>query len=196
MNPLIGIGAGLVGGLFGGGSEAEVPGQTEWALKFLKRLSKQYLQDSQSVPLSLPQEQLALAQARGMAGEDFRGAYQGLLAMLGTNGPTADSAGDALVRFQEGAQGNLMSLNQQALMQALGQRQAWRAQAGQFAGQVGSMGLGTMQGPTPGTDFTPIFQALGQMIGQRGFTPQRTIGTTHTPGALGTAMGNAVNYFG
>ena len=187
--PWASIAAPLLGGFLGGG-EPEIqyaPGQ-EWSIRFLKKLAKSYLQDSQSVPGSLPQEQMALAQARGLAGEDYRNSHQSLLAALGTNGPLESSSGDALARFEEGRVGGLMNINQQSLMQALLQRQGWKQQAGGLAGQVAGIAgnpAGGYQGG--GQDFSALFQAIGQQLGQR-----RPRSGSFTPPISGVNMGGAV----
>lgn len=195
--PIAPLAATLMGGLMGGGEpEAAYAPQQEWAMRFLKKIAKGYLQDSKSVPGSLPQEQMALAQAKGLAGEQYRDSFQNLLAMLGTNNPAADNAGDALTRFEEGRVGNLMNMDQQALFQSLLQRQGFRDRAAGVAGQVGGIAgnpAGGLQGGA--MDLTGLFQAIGQQLGQRrrsgAFTPPIS---GVSMGSIGGAAGGAMNF--
>ena len=168
----IGMALGAAGGLaslFGGsGDQAPVMSpQQEWAAKFLKRYAKRLMQQSQSVPGSLPQEQAALAQQKGLAGEAYGASQSNLLALLGSNGNLSESSGDALGQFEQGRIGNLMNIDAASLMQSLQRREGFAQQAAGAAGQVASI-AGNPAGGVPGSggmDLSGLFSSLGQQIG-------------------------------
>ncbi len=169
MGPWGGIAAGLLGGLFGPSTpEPILPPQAGWAGKFLKRLAKRTLADANSVPNSLPGEQAALAQQKGLAGEEYRDSHANMLAALGTNMPGSENSPDALAHFEENRMGGLMNMDAASLMQALLRRQQMKGQAAGFAQQAGSMGAGAPLYQQPSPDFSSLFQAIGQQLGQRG----------------------------
>lgn len=163
------LAAPLLGGMFGQNQPQPIyPPQSEWAGKFLKRLAKRSLMESNSVPNSLPGEQAALAQQKGLAGEEYRNSHENMLAALGTNMPGSENSPDALAHFEENRMGGMMNMDAASLMQALQRRLQLRSQAGGYAGQAGQMGAGAPMYQQPGTDFSSLFQAIGQQLGRRG----------------------------
>lgn len=171
MFPFMSIAAPILGGMFGGPTAPQLSPQAEWAANFLKRLAKMSLNDSNSVPLSLPGEQAALAESKGLAGEEYRNSHQNLLAAMGTNGPDSGNGADAMKNFEENRMGGLMNMDSQALMQALQRRVGLRGQAGGFAGQAGGIGAGANQPGYGAPDFSSLFQQIGQHLGQQGGQP-------------------------
>lgn len=180
MDPsLISAGAGLLSGFLGGGNEAgELSPEMQRILKMYLKRYRELSRYGAGVPMSDPQEQAALAQAKALAGEGIGQNYQGLLASLGTDNP---NAADALANFRSGAQGTLANLDIQALLSSLGARKD--ARFGQAPALL-SQAAGVAGGQRFGGGGSDIGALLGQAASQYAFQK------SYKPGGL------TINYGG
>lgn len=170
------LGGGLLQGLFSG--QPELPPELQAIFRQLMRAYRDTLAYSKGVPGSDPQEQAALAQARGLAGEDLMQQRQQLLAALTPGSAGASNAADALARFGSNAAGQLAGIDTNFLLQFLRNRQDLR-----YGGAQGilSGALGAAGGPriNYNPDFAASIGQLAQMLGyargmNRPFTPPTT----------------------
>jgi hypothetical protein len=131
-----GVGS-LLGGLFGN-STPKIPKELKRLYDMQYGLAQQQQQFSQSIPLSSPQEQAALASQRGLLGDQQRQQMGTLesqydLVNQGTNG-----VGDFLSNLNNQYQGQQSAMTADALQNALLARRQAIGQAGQLAQGAGS----------------------------------------------------------
>lgn len=151
--PILG---GLVGGFTGG---QKLPKEARQMYQLQLDLANRLKNFGLSAPLSDPGEQAALAQQRGMLGEEQRQAQDALGTALQAN-PGAGNLGDALTNMRSQFTGQRMAVANDALLQALLRRQGSLLDAsriGQAALQAGTV---PKEG---GQDFSGIFQNLGYL---------------------------------
>lgn len=119
--------AGLLGGLFGGGTPKMDPNQQR-LLQQQQGLINQTLAYGNGVPLSDPQEQASLAQMHGLLGAQQRANQGGLFSQWN---PTANkgSTADLLANLSANQTGQQGSLDASALMNSLQQRRQALSQA-------------------------------------------------------------------
>lgn len=161
--------ASIAGGFLGGGDDAgELSPEMQRIYQMLMKRYRDIMRESRGVPMSDPQEQAALAQAKALAGEGIGQNYQGLLASLGTDNP---NAADALSNFRSGAQGTMANLDIQSLLSSLGARQDARFnKAPALLGQA--MGAASSQRFGGGTDIGALLgQAASQYAFQKSYKP-------------------------
>ena len=153
-NPYIALAAALAGGLL-----SKKPQYTE-----MQRLQMQQARDldaySRGVPGSDPQEAAALAQARGMLGQEQQ---QGLGMLLGSMSPTGmTSQSDMLRNIGSSFAGERGQLDMQMLMEFLQLRRQAMLGSAQIAGDVGAKGE-----PGSGENLPKLFGKLAELYAQR-----------------------------
>lgn len=147
-------------GLFGKGPQLPPEVRRLYNMQF--DIANQLKGFAGSVPLSDPGEQAALAQMRGMLGEQQRAERGMFMGALGQPGQPQTNLADALTGLTQQQGGQMMGLNAQALLDALQQRR----QALYGAAQTAQGALGAATQRQGGTDFSSILQNLGQLYGQ------------------------------
>lgn len=156
------VGGALLSGLFGGNA-GELPPEQQRLYRMILKAYRDTMQYAKGIPGSDPQEQAALAQAKGLAGEGIANQRQGLLSMLGPGGANASGAADALGNFNSAAAGNLAGIDANFLLQFLQNRQNLR-----YGGAQGMLNgaLGAASGPrvNASPDFGSLIGQLSQQI--------------------------------
>jgi hypothetical protein len=128
----IGAGLGLLGGFLGGRRKPKIPRELRNVYKFQMSLADQQRRFAQSTPLSTPEEQNYLGQARGELGEQLTNQREQLGSLYNplTMGNNAPNQLQNLGNQQIGAQ---MNLQGQALLNAYQQRRQALSQASGMA---------------------------------------------------------------
>jgi hypothetical protein len=169
MDPLsagITAGAGLLGGFFGGGQQPELTPEQQRIYNLLLRQFHQQMRFANSIPMSRPQEQLALAENRGQAGTELSNQRERVYAALGPN-DQANSA-DTLSNLAQSEVGTLSGIDSQHFLNALNQRYQAKQQAPQLLGMAGGI---AGQGQVP--QASPFGAALGQLASAYAYSQNR-----------------------
>lgn len=183
--PFIELGAGLLGGLLGGGPS--IPPEQRQLFR-LQRNAARDLQDySRSVPGSSADELAALASQRGLLGQQQRATIGGLFGSLGASGSPApfDLLGNLATQFQ----GQQSALTGQHILNSLAARRNALLQSAQIAAGA----LPAAQPTQQGTDLGGILGGLGQAYayhqGLKGLQPRQpgtvNVGRAWQPGGTG-----------
>lgn len=149
MFPWVQLGAAVLGGLF-----APKPKYDE-NQKMMMGVAHQFQNFGNSAPFSDPQEASALAQQRGLLGEEQRNQQQQLLSMFNPN-QLGGSLGDFAKNYSSDQMMQRSMLDAQALMNSLQQRRQSLLQASNIAGGIG---------PRQQQPQTDLGQGLGQLAG-------------------------------
>lgn len=143
-----------------GDDDPEMPEEMKRLYRLARRLYKERLAFAKGIPGSAPGEQAAIAQAKGLAGQQMGNAYQEFLAARGARGPVSGSDADASRIFGESQAGNLMNIDMGMMAQFLQNRENVY---GQLPGILGAAGgaasSGFAAGRSAGGGFDPM-QAL------------------------------------
>ena len=126
--------------------------------KFQMDIANQFKGFAGSAPLSDPGERMALAQQRGLLGEEQRTGREQLFSQLGAIPGQQSGLQDLLRNITQSEIGQRMQLDSQALMEALAQRRQALLQASQTAQGVGSR----QERPGIGSALTAFAQMYGQ----------------------------------
>jgi hypothetical protein len=199
--PALTAGGGLLGGLFGGGGDAAMPPEMQRVFQFLMQSARSARQFGGSVPLSMPQEQMALAQQRGLAGQDMNSQRNRIYAAMSpTDLGNPGAMGDALKNLGSNQAAQLQGIDATHLLNALNQRYQMKYQgapqlasmAGGAAGQGYSAGLGQAQfGAQQSSGLFGSLGSLAQMLayqqarrqpGTPPIAPTGTVGGGGLPG--------------
>lgn len=196
MDPtLIASGIGLVGSLFGGGG----PESPELPEEF-KRLFAQYMTSvkarrrwANGIPGSDPQERAALAQARGLAGQDMASQRAQFMALTGGDAGGMEGTPDMLARMADSQVGRFMSLDSEHLLSSLNARRDARASMpGLIAGGANILSSGYSSGrPNPAQGDDGMSGALSSLAGLSGYLASRNRGSAAP--ALPAPGGGLVN---
>lgn len=187
------FGGALLGGLFGGGGKPKIPKELRRIYKFQMQLADQQRRFAQSTPLSTPEEQAYLGQARGELGEQLTQQREQLGSLynpltMGRNAP------NQLLNLGNQQIGQQMNLQAQALLSAYQQRRQALSQAsGMAANAAGAVSYQQQ----PQTDLAGTFGGLARAIAmQRGMQQgqydqnlSNFIGATPAPSVSPTPLG-------
>jgi hypothetical protein len=186
----ISAGAGLLSGLFSD-STPQLPPELQQLYHYLMKLSKEKLAYAHSAPLSLPQEQMALAQSKGLAAQDYQNQrnrlYAGMSNSLNPNGAPG-SAPDLLQRFGSNEAAGLSNLDFGAMMQALQGRQNAIGEAAGIAGGAGAAAHSYYQ---PNEPLSGLFSQLASGIAFQQHA-QPGGGGNSTGGGVGAGIGSGI----
>ena len=178
----IALGGGLLGSLFGGTSEPELPPELRRIYRMLMQRSKQASRYGAGIPGSDPQEQAVMAQTKAAAGQQFGGMRDNLMA--GLRDSDAGNVPDFMQNVTAQNQGLMSGIDSDLLMQFLGQRKNARFNlAPGLAQQAAGVASGGYQQQPTG------FEALAPLLGQLAYGMMRKSpsmpGTTYGGGTSG-----------
>lgn len=130
----------LAGGIIGGflGGQPQLPRELKNLYRLQYGLASQLNQQSNSIPLSMPQEQAALASQRALGAEQFGNQTANLYNAWNQNTATPGSTNDLLQNNANTFQGFQSSVSAEHLLAALNRRQQMKLQASQVAGNAAS----------------------------------------------------------
>ncbi len=178
------IGLPIVAGLFGH-KKPKVPKELRRIYKFQMELADQQRRFAQSTPLSTPEEQAYLGQARGQLGEQLsnqRDQYNSLYNPLTMSG----NAASGLLGQQNQQIGAQQNLQAEALMNAYQQRRQALSQAsGMAANAAGAVNYQQQ----PQTDLAGTFGGLAHAIAMQRGMQQPDQGGFGAPGPVGDQSG-------
>lgn len=171
----------LAGGLIGGflGHKPSLPPELARIYKLQFGLANQVRDQSNSIPLSMPQEQAALASQRALGAEQFGNQTANLY-----NAWNADTAGpgqtaDLMQNNANAFQGFQSSVSAEHLLAALGRRQQMKLQASQIAGNAASGVRDYQQPPDLAGLFGNIARLSAQQQGRGGGGPASFTSQAH-----------------
>jgi hypothetical protein len=163
MDPTIGSALiGVAGGLLQKGPK--VPRNVQHIQRMQMLAMKGMSDFANSTPLSDPMERMALAQSRGLLGQEQMGQRDALYSQIN---PMTDAMnqGDLLSNLSNQQVGQRMNLSMSHLFEALNSR---RAAMGQITGMGNqSMPAAGFQGQQSGPDFGSIFGNLASMYAEQ-----------------------------
>jgi len=189
------VAGGLVGSLFGGPQQPEIPDQVLRAYQMQMRLAQRFRQQSRDPNLNRG-EQAALGQQQGLLGEQYAALQQAMQGAIPGQDPAM--AADQQRRMADSLMAGQMANTGAAYQQAQQSRQQQALMAGQMAGQAGSSVRfqPQQQPPDLGAMFGQLSQAytynrerdrMAKMLGQ---------GTQPAGGVQYNAPTGQPNYFG
>jgi len=154
----------VAGGVLGGflGSEPTLPRELKNLYRMQYGLADQMRRFSQSVPLSDPGEQAALAQERGLLGQEQNQQTGDLQSQLNLNNALPGQIGDFATNLSNQQTGQRMALDSQHLLNALSTRRQAILQASNIAGNAAA-GVKDYQQPP---NFSEIFKNIAQLATQ------------------------------
>ena len=154
----------VAGGVLGGflGSEPTLPRELKNLYRMQYGLADQMRRFSQSVPLSDPGEQAALAQERGLLGQEQNQQTGDLQSQLNLNNALPGQIGDFATNLSNQQTGQRMALDSQHLLNALSTRRQAILQASNIAGNAAA-GVKDYQQPP---NFSEIFGNIAKLATQ------------------------------
>lgn len=150
----IGAALGGLAGLFGGSQKQRLTAEQRAALAQQRAIANQLYGFAQSAPMTSPDELAALAQDRGILGQQQRGTLAGIYADLN---PAQGQIGrqDMANTLAAGLQGQQMQLQEQHMLDALARRRQALLEAANVNESVAGM--------APGYVPNPLGEQLGQL---------------------------------
>lgn len=186
----IGAGVGLLGSVLGGlfGSQPKLPPELQQLYNLQKSMAGQLNQYSQSVPLSQPQEQAALASQRGLLGQEQRQQTGQLASQYGLVNQGTNGVGDFLTNLYNQNQGQQSALTANAMQNALLQRRAALSQASGI-GQAAANAVQYQQQTPLGPGFGQLARLIGYNQHMQQNQPQQANGQNAQGGGGGPQPG-------
>jgi len=158
--PWAALAGGIIGGFMGG---PKLPRELKNLYRLQYGLAGQLRDQSNSIPLSLPQEQAALASQRALGAEQFGNQTANLYNAWNQDTAGPGATADLMQNNANAFQGFQSSVSAEHLLAALNRRQQMKLQASQVAGNAAS-GVKDYQQPP---DLSGLFGNIARLHAQQ-----------------------------